>query len=67
MTVTFHFSARMEGKIYGSQSHQANNVGQDVFVRKDLGLLRLRQLLQVGIGLVQQQVNQITESLLKQD
>ena len=53
--------------IYIDQAHQANNIGQNVLVRKDLGLLRLRQLLQVGVGLVQQQVNQIAERLLEQD
>ena len=38
-----------------------------MFVRKNLGLLSLGQLLQVGVGLVQQQVDQIAERLLEQD
>ena len=47
--------------------HQADNVSQDMFVGEDLSLLSLCKLLQVRVSLVQQQVDQITESLLEED
>ena len=44
---------------------QTNNVSKDVLVGKDLGLLCLSQLLQVGVSPVQQEVNQEPEHLLE--
>ena len=52
---------------YTNRTDQANHVGKDVLVGEYLRLLCLRQLLQVGVCLVQQQVNQVAEQLLEED
>ena len=44
---------------------EPDDVGEDVLVPKDLGILVLRQLTQEGVGLAQQQVDQQPEHLLR--
>ena len=48
------------------KSYQANYVSQDVLVSEDLRLLILSQLLEVGVRLVKQQVDQEPEGFLEQ-
>ena len=52
-----------EGAGHGTES-EPDDVGEDVLVAKDLGVLVLCQLAQKGVGLAQQQVDQQPENLL---
>ena len=52
-----------EGAGHGTES-EPDDVGEDVLVPEDLGILVLCQLAQEGVGLAQQQVDQQPEHLL---
>ena len=46
---------------------QPHHIGQDVLISEDLSLLVLSQLLQIGVSLVKEEVDQESEHLLEDD
>ena len=57
-----------EGEGAGHETKaEPHHIGQDVLVGEDLSLLVLSQLLQIGISLVEEEVDQEPEHLLEDD
>ena len=53
-----------EGAGHGAET-EPNDIGEDVLVPEDLGILVFCQLAQEGVGLAQEQVDQQPEHFLK--